>query len=312
MQGWQKRFFIIAWWICLIYVIATVVQYYNPDFISAICLVLLSPKGYNTNIDLLMRDAYAGITYQTGINGFYISVFLSISVSALFAREKGGKVTTIFFNLGLLLCIGLGLFALFLTKKRIFILAILIVFIAISFLAGKIKKKAFLGLAFSLIITVLIFLLFYQIPVAKIAIDRIINNTSDNYSSGRVQLWQESIALFIEKPIFGWGWFSAVELVKVGGRGEVPHNIFIQILLETGITGLLAFVFLLAWYTKNTLKAIMSRNVSVEVLCVISIQLIFLIWGMTGNPVWDLYPFYLYLLTYPILRAELFKQRVGP
>lgn len=57
-------------------------------------------------------------------------------------------------------------------------------------------------------------------------------------TSGRVIAWGSIIELISQKPLLGWG------MEKIGRFGNFsghPHNIFLEIILYTGFTGLLAF-----------------------------------------------------------------------
>jgi O-antigen ligase len=125
-----------------------------------------------------------------------------------------------------------------------------------------------------------------------------------------MQLWKDSWTLFLKRPLFGWGWFSSVDLITVGGVGEVPHNVYLQMLVETGLIGLLSYLFLIVFYSLYTYRIIKENGITTDLLCVLCTQTIFLAWSMTGNPVWDIYPFFLYLLTYPILRASKSRKRL--
>jgi hypothetical protein len=75
-------------------------------------------------------------------------------------------------------------------------------------------------------------------------------------------------------------------------------------LLETGLVGITAYLAVLYFYSMYTLKVIRGEVVTSDMLCVFCTQFIFIAWSVTENPVWDVYPFFLYLLTYPILRSS--------
>ncbi len=54
-------------------------------------------------------------------------------------------------------------------------------------------------------------------------------------SSGRGELYQESLRLFFSKPVFGSRFLFF--------NGLYPHNIFLEILMSMGIFGMLIFLF---------------------------------------------------------------------
>ncbi len=60
-------------------------------------------------------------------------------------------------------------------------------------------------------------------------------------SAGRTGIWLHAIALWIEKPVFGWGW-SGFEIISGGGA---THSIYFERLVDTGLIGLTIFVWVL-------------------------------------------------------------------
>jgi O-antigen ligase len=227
-------------------------------------------------------------------------------------KRKTKNLITTGKRLSLVLCLFLGLFALYLTKKRIFILCFVLSTLVVSVIQGMKERTLKKKLVLFFLIGLLLGIVSYQIPQGKESIDRFFNNTSSDYFSGRMQLWRQSIDLFLRKPFFGWGWFSTVDILKIGGRGEVPHNTYIEILVETGVVGFFAYLFILGFYSWQTIRIIKRNSMNFHILCAICTQVIFLVWSITENPVWDEYPFYLYLLTYPILRANSTKIQMEP
>ena len=60
--------------------------------------------------------------------------------------------------------------------------------------------------------------------------------------------WREGINHFPESP-FGYGAFTSREMIRDWiGRRMAPHNIYVQILIELGIQGLIA-LFILIFFT---------------------------------------------------------------
>jgi len=65
----------------------------------------------------------------------------------------------------------------------------------------------------------------------------------------RIESWQSGLTLFLQRPIFGWGYNT---LRSVDGSRFQIDNSFIFLLATTGIVGLISFVNLIFHIFKNT------------------------------------------------------------
>ena len=80
---------------------------------------------------------------------------------------------------------------------------------------------------------------------------------------GRIHIWKEAIAIIRDYPVFGCGLNTYTEIgpkYKVDWGGY-PHNCYLQMAAETGLVGLLAFLWLVFNFFKEALKAL-SRAVN--------------------------------------------------
>ena len=67
-------------------------------------------------------------------------------------------------------------------------------------------------------------------------------------TSGRYELWINAFECWIQSPIFGCGFY---QLDRYSGLSAHPHNLFIQILTETGLIGFIFLCFILFSIAKN-------------------------------------------------------------
>jgi len=67
----------------------------------------------------------------------------------------------------------------------------------------------------------------------------------DHSSQVRVDLWEEGLHLFEANPLLGQGFDTYAYTKHVHGYGD-SHNIYVKVLVETGIIGLLLFLWLMA------------------------------------------------------------------
>ncbi|MCA0934755.1 O-antigen ligase family protein [Vibrio alginolyticus] len=80
-------------------------------------------------------------------------------------------------------------------------------------------------------------------------------------STGRIDLWRESISLILQKPFFGYGPEAHAYTTKIGFLQ--PHNSILQSLLEFGVLGTIPFLIILTYLVKNaTINAIEEPTVN--------------------------------------------------
>jgi len=140
---------------------------------------------------------------------------------------------------------------------------------SVAFLAGlavcyfmRINKQEIV--LFSVLITILLCLILfsYSLDFSPVLTD-IINSRFSTFSNGngRTELWFNAIALFLEKPIFGWGVYTYQPLnISLFNSNYFSHNTYIDVLVETGITGgFLFFIFLLLVFLH--LRTIKKNNI---------------------------------------------------
>jgi len=197
-------------------------------------------------------------------------------------------------------------FALMFTGKRmmtLILISIIIVIIVLVKAKGK-RKKIFIA-TFLLLSTLL---LVYNIrPELFVSLNRLFLSTTDDYTTlnSRTLFWGGAISLFKQHPILGIGYhnypiYDASSTVYGLGRGWDAHNMYLQVLAELGIIGgsLLFLSYILALI--KTMKLIYLFKKKREImyyeiaLVAIILQLIYLIYGITGYPIY----YYSYLFAF--------------
>lgn len=105
----------------------------------------------------------------------------------------------------------------------------------------------------------------------------------DHSAETRLDLWEDAIEVFQSSPIVGTGFNTYAYMHRnkgaYGGTAyyEDTHNIYLKVLLETGLLGILLFVWLLAktfltgfrlfWRAKNPFYASLGLGLSVWLIC---------------------------------------------
>jgi putative inorganic carbon (hco3(-)) transporter len=117
----------------------------------------------------------------------------------------------------------------------------------VAFLLGWL----FLGIVRYRVLLVLLiaFLLSWQALVPNAVRERVFMTYSDDTglessAQTRVNLWEDAMQVFDHNPILGTGFNTYAYMGRVGTYKDT-HNFFITVLLETGIVGLVMFLWLL-------------------------------------------------------------------
>ena len=105
-----------------------------------------------------------------------------------------------------------------------------------------------------LLVLFIVFLLTWQTVVPNAVRQRVFMTYSEDTgleSSGqtRVNLWEDAMKIFDTNPVIGAGFNTYAYMGRIGTYKD-PHNMFVKVLVETGIIGLAIFLCLLlkAWW----------------------------------------------------------------
>ena len=119
-------------------------------------------------------------------------------------------------------------------------------------------------------------------------------------------MWAYAKDMFLDRPLFGYGVGSYNIYCNNMGyfSGALhAHNIYIQMLAETGIVGfmlfMVAFISSLLKTVEITRKTMMtSNNSTLKVIILFSLymQLFFLLYGFSGNPLYNFTQLFVYFI----------------
>ena len=288
-----------------------------PHAIATI-LILIIPSLYSLIRPFIAAEniLYAG--YQTGLTGHYSTngIYLAngviactaVLISDVISRKKISKK---YFALLIVMS-----FALLLTAKRgpllFSILAILITFFVSDPSRFEKKLYRFVGIA---VFAVTGFIIAAGIiPELQRIIERF-NVSGSALTSGREVMYGLAFKMFFMDIVFGTGFGSYryayhSVLGRVDGQFLNSHNVYIQLLAENGIIGLILFLtFTISVFIK-TYKIIRKLNKSQEkdleiapVILSFAYQVFFLMYCVTGNPLYDSMTFYPYCILCAVVFA---------
>lgn len=153
-------------------------------------------------------------------NFFAIILFLGIcSYFLMIANKK---------NIILFPLLLVQAYALLETKSRAAIISLFIVVVLIVIYKLRYKKLA---------LTILLSIL----GIVSVLIFIVVVNSRGSQTNGRTEIWLKALEVFWKKPIFGHGFGMSIETIGITG-GLSTHNVYIKILVETGIIGLISFL----------------------------------------------------------------------
>lgn len=172
---------------------------------------------------------FGTISYNHAYTALQVIMLIGLTVSL--SSDKGKLMNVLLFILSIFVC--------FLTESRAGLVAI--VFFAVVF---WVKKPVY---AFFAVVVIAVVLFSGIIPEGKFSsfaptLERhktILEIQDTENFSGRYEIWQDRLAFINQEPtrwIWGEGFGSALD------SGDQAHMIFLQIIFETGVIGLLLFL----------------------------------------------------------------------
>ena len=279
-------------------------------FIFSMFLEALLPEAFHALFgfasfgDVEMRaltsgGAIAGIAFEKAYAAFICNLGLGV-IFAEFVANKSYKY--IIQSIVVLL-------ALMMTGKRtLFIIpiAILLIYVMLFSKNNRFIKLAGVGLG----VTGFVIVAYVTIPAASLIIDRMINSGGD-ILSGREKFWNYAMEMFHRHPLIGEGFLSFNDYAfnrgfrYYGDRWNYQaHNVYIQLLGETGIIGCALIVLLIVLIVVKAISMAKKNSNFWNVLLIYWIVL-FGIYSLTGNTLY--YPCQMIVLVLDILLVSNIK-----
>ena len=231
----------------------------------------------------------AGISNHYSLNGIYIAiVFLCCFAYTFNSYKKRKKDLPI---LGMITLI--VFFSLILTMKRAHILfSIIAILLGIIVFAQKISVRQLISLLSIVLILCGIFLWAYRtFPEIDLALRRFENLDEDGNLQYRIKMWEYALHMFSVNPFIGMGWGS---FRQTSGYGMNAHNVYIQLLAETGILGFSIYMVTLLILVIN---AIHGSRLNIKRCCYgelffssfasLLILLFYIFYSFSGNCLFD-------------------------
>ena len=239
----------------------------------------------------MARDYRSGFTAHYSTNSIYLSLGLVCWACGLVGSRKKARVKDLILGLILLL-------ALFLTTKRGPLVAS-VAAIVVSCLF--VNRKKLTGTMLKTVISVGVLATF--VPAVQATLERFIELSDDGTGNGRSYLYDFAWSMFHANPLLGCGWGAYSKYVATTPLGAMysnlgfssmsTHNVYLQLLAETGVIGLISFVlpaFLSIFATMQQSESQLEEGLYGDSFCLwacLGVQIFFLIYCFSGNPLYD-------------------------
>ena len=281
-----------------------------PDKLLALQSVLVSSEQVWIDKFVLQVNsgAFMGLVSHYSTSGMYMALGTVITGGFLLTgRARTGKFSKL-----MLVVFGVFFVALVLTQKRghlLFGVVALLAMYLVGYVRGNMKKRLKQILAI-IIIAAAAFIVAMQIPafantISRFAVGSISSADLNDISSGRVdELWMPAWEEFKSHPLLGIGWrqFKYLHPMSNGVNNDC-HNIYIQLLCETGIVGFAVFMIVMISTYVMGWKALIHEKKNVNSTCydqlmfAFGYQTFFLLYGLTGNPLYDMPCYFPYFIS---------------
>jgi len=212
-----KKFYKIVFWFFLI--------------IMGINSLFLEKLGYNRSG--IFRSYYI-LTGHYGLSLVLVSLF-----SYLFLKER--EIKYIF---GIIL----GGIPIFFSAARSPVLALFLIFLV--FLILKNKRKYWIYLLITVVLSIVSLFIMYKSGLGEniVFFKRINEAIFERNASGRAYYLNKGIDIFINNPLFGGR--------VVFEDGMYPHNLFVDILMSTGLVGMILFIIYFKFVVQSFIKVL--------------------------------------------------------
>lgn len=302
---WMNKTVNVMQIFCVFHLFTGLLLLVNRDILinDIVPLFETSDNAENILLQSIENGYMTGLTYHYSTMGMYMSLGVIVSSAFLFNNsEKPKKRNIILFVLMVL--------GVFLTGKRGAALfsSIAVLFVYIIFHARLQTKKKIKKLLFGLItILIIVFVAYLKIPQVQSLFERFLYESRDlnEISSGRVEyFWINAISMFINRPVIGNGWRSFKHTAVSTGNMNDAHNIYLQLLAEGGIIGflILTIFMVITWRVtylslkKNKTDTYFNPKQDAILKVSLAYQTYFILYGIVGNPLYDLQCYVPYFL----------------
>lgn len=291
---------------CLFFAFSILFEVIAPNFILSLSYII-APGRDSVILDEINRGIYSGLTGEKAKAAYAMVVGVCAELSfCIISEKKFSKINYLFVVIYVL--------AAMLTGKRMLCIIILLeigVALYLFDFKGKIVK-IILGGAIAIIV---LYAITITIPQTSNIIARFIEGSEDTSAGGRLMFWNYCIVMFKNKPLVGYGInsFNKVFAENVGYLyndllwNMYAHSMYYELLGEAGIIGMVLFGIFMIYSLGYSIKIFKNGHISNIwrglLLFSISMQVLFIVYGYSGNVLYDKAQLFTYLSSISMLIA---------
>ena len=267
-----------------IYIAFTIYMFLDSSAINFVCN--LFPDAASTILNQYHNAGIPGLTKHYSTNGMLLAVGTMIFGSYALTEKRRSDYLLFLISVAALLLSG---------KRAHTVFGLTALYLCYFAYNSNAKKSRLVKCIGVLLGALTVFAVAsYCVPALATVVFRFIDTAeTGDMSVGRVDVWLKAFSMFGKHSLVGIGWG---QYVNQGGWFWNIHNIYIQLLVETGIIGFIIycgwFLFHLVrtWSTYSKMR-VNSQDYMNKDYCLmnfsLAMQIFFLLYGFTGNPLYD-------------------------
>ncbi|WML24561.1 O-antigen ligase family protein [Neobacillus sp. OS1-33] len=271
-------------------------DYLNYDSFIVFIEQILSPTAIEDYNLFHFFNRVIGIGLYPGINAALVSMLYLIAIPLFKSHKLLNTITVLLVTWVIIMSGNRGILLLW-----VFSLSILYIELLIKL--SIVKKIVIILFTILFIILIILFSGYGSFNSEKlVGLNRLFTSENNASIDSRFSIYQEAFSMWKENKMIGIGIDNFVARAELrGGVGilsEVTqvHNIYLQILVETGILGALFFLVLLINFIVTDIRLLKNYGLNNEYTGYLLANMIFLFNGLSANPLYNSQLFLMFLL----------------
>ncbi|WP_353150639.1 O-antigen ligase family protein [Flavobacterium sp.] len=156
---------------------------------------------------------------------------------------------------------------------------IVVLFMFIMKKSTFIKKIIFIGL-----LVVISNYLIDKVKESDLMFTRLTESLEKGSTAGRSDIWEDVIELWKNRPLLGYGATGfETEMIIIYGSGKDAHNLFLYILVTSGLIGLCIFLYFIILHMKRAINSFIKGDVLIMVLLIFYLTTVLKSGGAINN-----------------------------